>query len=380
MTVYSDAGVNIDLGDEASKILYEASKLTWENRKGKFGEVLEFFGNFSGTRAVRVSGLPADALTNLGFDGIGSKVLIAQIMGMHDTVAYDLFAMVCDDAVVRGAEPVLLGSILDVNSLGKNGKRYIEFVKQLAVGYVKAAREAGVAVVNGEVAELGASVTGYGDFNYNWGAGVAWFARESRLLKGNEIKEGDSIIALRENGFRSNGLSLVIKVMENAHGSNWHNVLFETQIAHSSNTFGNLVLTPSRIYTKAVVEMFGGFLGEPKAEIHGVVHVTGGGIPGKLARALRPSGLGAYLDKLFYPPEIMKHVQSIGNVSDEEAYKTWNMGNGMLIITPTPNDVLSIASSYNIGAQVAGFVVRDPLIKIKSLGMQGGREYISFAL
>jgi len=380
MTVYSDAGVNIDLGDEASKILYEASKLTWENRKGKFGEVLEFFGNFSGTRAVRVSGLPADALTNLGFDGIGSKVLIAQIMGMHDTVAYDLFAMVCDDAVVRGAEPVLLGSILDVNSLGKNGKSYIEFVKQLAVGYVKAAREAGVAVVNGEVAELGASVTGYGDFNYNWGAGVAWFARESRLLKGNEIKEGDSIIALRENGFRSNGLSLVIKVMENAHGSNWHNVLFETQIAHSSNTFGNLVLTPSRIYTKAVVEMFGGFLGEPKAEIHGVVHVTGGGIPGKLARALRPSGLGAYLDKLFYPPEIMKHVQSIGNVSDEEAYKTWNMGNGMLIITPTPNDVLSIASSYNIGAQVAGFVVRDPLIKIKSLGMQGGREYISFAL
>ena len=380
MTVYSDAGVNIDLGDEASKILYEASKLTWENRKGKFGEVLEFFGNFSGTRAVRVSGLPADALTNLGFDGIGSKVLIAQIMGMHDTVAYDLFAMVCDDAVVRGAEPVLLGSILDVNSLGKNGKSYIEFVKQLAVGYVKAAREAGVAVVNGEVAELGASVTGYGDFNYNWGAGVAWFARESRLLKGNEIKEGDSIIALRENGFRSNGLSLVIKVMENAHGSNWHNFLFETQIAHSSNTFGNLVLTPSRIYTKAVVEMFGGFLGEPKAEIHGVVHVTGGGIPGKLARALRPSGLGAYLDKLFYPPEIMKHVQSIGNVSDEEAYKTWNMGNGMLIITPTPNDVLSIASSYNIGAQVAGFVVRDPLIKIKSLGMQGGREYISFAL
>src|SRR3989338_8238410 len=148
MTTYSDAGVNIDLGDEASKILYEASKLTWENRKGKFGEVLEFFGNFSGTRAVRVSGLPADALTNLGFDGIGSKVLIAQIMGMHDTVAYDLFAMVCDDAVVRGAEPVLLGSILDVNSLGKDESR-LSVVQELAKGYVTAANEANVAIING---------------------------------------------------------------------------------------------------------------------------------------------------------------------------------------------------------------------------------------
>src|SRR3972149_11648210 len=137
---YKNSGVNIGLGDDASKILYEASKLTWKNRKGILGEVVEIFEDFSGLRAINVGGLPSDTYMNINFDGVGTKMELGERIAKHDTVAYDLFAMVCDDAVVRGADPVIVGSILDVNSLGNDGESYIEQVKQLGIGYVGAAR------------------------------------------------------------------------------------------------------------------------------------------------------------------------------------------------------------------------------------------------
>ena len=355
---YKDSGVNIELGDDASKILYNAAKLTWENRKGCLGEIVELYPDFSGLRAIHVGGLPEDAYMNIGFDGVGTKVELAERIEKHDTVAYDLFAMVCDDAVIRGAEPVLVGSILDVNSLDGN----IELIKQLAVGYINAAKDANVAIVNGEVAELGARVCGYGKFNYNWGASVVWFGRKSKLLNGNDIKEGDYLIGLKEDGFRSNGLSLARKIMKDEFEDDWHRSKL------NGKNLGELFLQPSRIYTKAVVEMFGGFYEEPKAKIHGIAHITGGGVPGKLGRMLKPSGLGAYLCDLFEPSDVMLYCQDLGNVSDEEAYKTWNMGQGMIIATPEPEKVIGIANYHNIDAKVVGEVVAEG-IKVKSKGL-----------
>ncbi|MBI2110220.1 nitroreductase family protein, partial [Candidatus Woesearchaeota archaeon] len=217
-TTYADAGVNLELGDDVSKILYNAARQTWDNRKGKLGELIVPFDDFSGVRAVDVSGLPKGTLMNIGFDGVGTKMELAERINDHRTIAYDLFAMVCDDAVVRGAEPVLIGSILDVNSLGKENETYIEQVRQLAQGYIEAAKAANVAIVNGEVAELGSRVGGFGNFNYNWGAAVVWFANRARLFTGREIRDDDRIIGLREYGFRSNGLSLVRRIMKEYYG------------------------------------------------------------------------------------------------------------------------------------------------------------------
>ncbi len=392
-TTYVGAGVNIELGDDASKVLYEAAKLTWNNRKGNLGEVIEIFEDFSGLRGINVGELPRNTFMNLNFDGIGTKVEIAQRMERHDTVAYDLFAMVCDDAVVRGAEPVLVGSILDVRSLGERGESYLQLVKDLARGYIGAAKAANVAVINGEIAELGASITGYlkpskfsdrvvsslryllhaeipttQGFHYNWGAGVVWFASKDKLISGQNIRVGDMLVGLREEGFRANGLSLVRKVMKNTHGEKWH------ETSYQGIRLGELVLHPSTIYSKAVVEMFGGFRGEPKAEIHGVAHITGGGIPEKLRRILKPSGLGAYLNNPFTPYELMHYCQEKGRVKDEEAYRTWNMGQGMILITPTPSPLIEVARRHNLEARVIGEVTSDLHIRITNRGLYRHRQ------
>jgi phosphoribosylformylglycinamidine cyclo-ligase len=367
-TTYAESGVNIELGDDISKILYNAAKQTWDNRKGRLGELVVPFDDFSGVRAINVSGLPAGTLMNIGFDGVGTKMELAERIGDHRTIAYDLFAMVCDDAVIRGAEPVLVGSILDVNSLGNDEKPYIDQVRQLAEGYIGAAKAANVAIVNGEVAELGNRIGGYGDFNYNWGAAVVWFANRDRLFTGQEVKEGDSLVGLREIGFRSNGLSLVRRIMQKNYGENWH--LVDRKGEHDlERKMTREILEPSKIYTGAVVDMFGGYEGEPKVEIHGIAHITGGGVPGKLRRVLKPSGYGAVVDEPFEPSSIMLYTQELGNVEDDEAYRTWNMGQGMVVISPNPQGVIDVAGGHGLEAKQIGYVTKDPSIRIKNKGV-----------
>ncbi|MEA2003704.1 MAG: AIR synthase-related protein [archaeon] len=359
---YADSGVNIELGDDASIILYNASKATWKNRKGMLGEIIVPFDDFSGIRYIDVSNLPEGTVMNLAFDGVGTKIEIAERMNNYLTIAYDLFAMVCDDAVVRGAEPVIIGSILDINSFGNNEINHIEKIHQFAEGYINAAKTANVAVVNGEVAELGDRVDGYGNFNSNWGAGLVWFANKGRLFTGREIETEDYCIGLYEPGFRSNGLSLVRKTFSTAYGDEWHNVDF------NEKKLGDWVLTPSTIYSACVCSMFGGYDREPRVELHGVSHITGGGLPGKLGRVLKPSGLGADIDNPFTPGEALLHCQEKGNIPDHEAYRAFNMGQGMVIITPDPEEAIKIAEEFGIGAQVIGKVTEEKGIRIKSKG------------
>ncbi|MDO8507273.1 MAG: AIR synthase-related protein [bacterium] len=368
MTTYKNSGVNVELGNDASRVLFEAAKQTWKNREGKFGEIVSPFDDFSGVRGFDVSGLPTGSFMSFGFDGIGTKVEIAERLAKHDTVAHDLFAMACDDAVIRGAEPFVIGSVLDVKSLGNNKESNIDLLKQLGRGYVNAAGEAGVAVINGEIAEIGARVSGYGSFNYNWSAGIIWIAKKERMLTGKEVKVGDSLVGLWEPGFRSNGFSLIRKVLEDKVGPDWHE---DTELAE-------MILTPSRIYTKALLDMFGGYEGEPQAKITGAAHITGGGIPEKLGRMLKPSGLGARISEPIEPSTIVRYLQDIGEISDEEAYKTWNMGQGMIVSTPEPNSVIQVAQSHEIKARVIGEVTHIPGIVITSRGLNKPGQLLKF--
>lgn len=359
---YADTGVNLELGDAASQILYTAARQTWEQRRHGFGEVIIPHDDFSGVRCIAVGALPPDAVMGIGFDGIGTKIEVAERLQVWNTLAFDLFAMVCDDAIVQGAEPVVLGTVLDVRTLGSAVEPYLEQITQLAEGYVAAAAAARVAVVNGELAECGPRIGGYGPFNLTWNAGVVWFARRSRLLSGAAVRPGDAIVGLAETGCRSNGYSLLRRIVQRQHGENWHTVPL------GDTTLGALALQPSRIYTAAVVEMLGGLRGEPHVNLHGVVHVTGGGMPGKLGRLLRRVELGAEICQPFAPGPLLSYVQEHGPVHDHEAYRVWNMGQGLLLITPQPERAIAVAQQHGIAAQIIGEITAHAGIRLHSRG------------
>ena len=361
-TTYAEAGVNLDLGDAASRLLYSAARHTWEQRRGRFGEIIIPHDDFSGVRCIAVGALPPDTVMGIGFDGIGTKIEIAERLETWNTLAFDLFAMVCDDAVVQGAEPVLIGSVLDVRTLGSMTASHLDIVVQLAEGYVAAATAAEVAVLNGELAECGSRISGYGPFNCTWSAGVVWFARRSRLLSGAAVRPGDAIVGLAETGCRSNGYSLIRQILQRQHGEAWHTV------PYGQTTLGALALQPSRIYTAAVVDMLGGLDREPRVELHGVIHVTGGGLPGKLGRLLRRVNLGADITDPLPPGPLLVYLQEYGPVHDDEAYRVWNMGQGMLLITPQPEVAMAVASSHGLTAQTIGVMTTQPGLRLHSRG------------
>ncbi|MFA5855917.1 MAG: AIR synthase-related protein [Candidatus Pacearchaeota archaeon] len=367
MTTYESSGVNIKYGDSVSEILYNASKATWDIRKFVLGEVISPFDSFSGLRYIDVSNLPNGTALYNGYDGIGSKTEIAERTKNHRYAAFDLLAMVCDDAVVKGFEPVIVGSDLQVKSLTrKDGKPFLDEVNQLAEGYVNAAKMAQVVILNGETAELPTRVKGYGEFNYNWSAGVIGFGNKERLFTGFEIKEGDYLIGLYEHGFRSNGISLLRKIMEETKGKNWHKKRTKFEL---KETYGELLNTPSTIYSTAIVDLFGGYNLErnPRAEIHGVVNITGGGIPGKLGRVLKPSGMGAIIDTPWEIRDITREIIDLGKIKSKEANKTWCMNNGMIVITPEPDRVIDIILENGINSKKIGRVVKEQGIKLANI-------------
>jgi len=360
---YKDSGVDVELGNDISTIWYEASRHTWDNRKGRLGEIKSPQNDFSGTRFYDVEGLPPGTVKGGGADGTGTIVEIAERLEDHEPVPSYLVAMVCDDAVVWGAEPVAMMTDFSTKGFRTGDQEHTEFVRQLAKGVIKYFAQAGVALLNGESAELGTRVGGYGPFNYNWCATVDWFANKDRIITGHKIKPGQSIVALKEYGFRANGLSLVRKIMKDEIGDDWHTTAEGAEYARQ-------ILNPATIYTRAVVDMTGGALGEPKADITGIAHITGGGIPEKLGRLLRKAGCGAALDNLWDPAIIIQTAQELGNVSMPEAYGAWNMGNGMLVITSEPDKVISVAQEHGLDARVAGETTKKTGIRLNDY--QGG--------
>ena len=378
-SAYARAGVDIDIEAQASIIMYEASRWTYRNRWGKVGKVETLFNDFAGLRIFNVGGLPKDARASLNVDGAGTKVEFPQRTGRYDGIGHDLIAMLADDAAIRGGEPALIANVLDVRTLAApppSTLAHLERVKALANGMVAAAGLAGVAVINGEIAQMGAVISGYGNFPFTWSGSCIWFGRRRRLISGLKVRPGDAVVALREKGFRANGLSLVREVYEKRYGPEWHAVPFGL----TAKPLGEAVALPSVIYAKLLVRLTGGYHGKPVARIHAAAHITGGGIPEKLGRVLRPSGCGAKLFNLFAPGSVATHCQRIGGFSDYEAYDALNMGQGMLLVTPDPGKVLEEAHKRGIEAQEAGFITPKREILLTSRGLEAPGKRLCFRL
>jgi phosphoribosylformylglycinamidine cyclo-ligase len=347
-----NSGVNTNLGSSCSTVAYNWAKKSFTHRKGLQGNLLPTIdGTYSsqlrcGTVRIGISS-----------DGIGTKIELAERMKKYDTLGFDLMAMAIDDLICNGFEPAFISNILDVDVLDK------ATVDALMKGLYKAAKESNVIITGGEIAELGSRIGGYGDgMHFNWGAtAIGLLHRNLKTpITGHVVKEGDVILSIYNRGFRSNGYSLLRKILETKYGKQWHSAM----PVGTKDNWGKIALTPCTIFSPMVVNLL-----NKKLVPHGIVHVTGGGIVDNLGRILKVNDLGAELDNLFEPEDYYMQLLKMGNVSFEKAYRYWNMNNGMLLIVPKNAvkktlDVLKNAKGCRV--RVAGRVIRDKVIKIQT--------------
>jgi len=338
-------GVNLALGDDCSQTAFHWAQKSFEARRGKTGRPLfggsGSFSNWMDFGAMRVA---------MSCDGIGTKAEVAERTGIYHTVGYDLVAMVADDLVANGIEPINLVNVLDVDKPDQ------DTIDQLMRGLHDAAVKCGIAIVGGEIAELGNRTGGWGNgMHFNWCAtAIGTPYMNGMPIDGSRIEAGDAVIALQSAGFRSNGFSLVRSILENTFGPIWHEAR-----RGDGRSWGEVVLTPSRVYTPVVLDLI-----KKQLPLLGVAHITGGGIPSKLGRVLKPSGLGARLDRLFAPHDFMQQLMKMGNIDFETAVRQWNMGNGMLLVVkPAAVDpILSTLAARGVFAQRAGEITPGSIV------------------
>jgi phosphoribosylformylglycinamidine cyclo-ligase len=309
------SGLDIDLGNACSKTAFGWAKRSFANRWNKLGmPCLEAEGSFSNLMDY------GDLRIAMSSDGIGTKVELAERTGVYDSLGFDLVAMTCDDLVASGVEPVNLSNILDVDRLDHR------VVDLLMKGLHDAAKQAGIAVVGGEIAELGSRIGGWGPgMHFNWCAtAIGVLPRSRDPIDGKKVAPGQAIVSIRSRGFRSNGFSLIRRIMQRHHGPQWHKAM-----ADDRRSWGEVLLSPSLVYSPLVTGLL-----RDGCPITGVVHVTGGGLADNLSRVLSGNGLGAHLDDIHEPQSFVRALQVLGDVPEEQAYQLWNMGNGMLLIMP----------------------------------------------
>ena len=346
MATYSDSGVSISEGDKASRIAYAHAASTFKSRKGMVGEPVFEENGYAGLLDM------GDYYLVQSDDSTGTKIDLAFEVGKLDTLGYDLAAMVADDAVCTGAEPISISNTLDVPKIKQSE------IDALLKGLAKACSEQKIAIPAGEIAEVPGAVS-----KGVWSATVVGIMEKYKALKPESIEEGDIIIALKSAVARSNGFSLIRKILFDKFGSEWFNREWK-----NGTSWGEIFLTPSIIYSSAILSLTGRFGETRKINVKGIAHITGGGIPSKLKRVLKKSKKGAELNGLCGPHTALIDIIKLGSVPAEEAYRTWNMGNGMLVILPRSeaDKAVEMLEASGISARLAGTVTRDPCIEISA--------------
>jgi phosphoribosylformylglycinamidine cyclo-ligase len=305
-TSYEDAGVSISAGEEAVERIKSKVRSTFRP------EVIGDIGGFGGLFAFAHHRYVHPVLVS-ATDGVGTKALVAQAAGKFETIGIDLVAMCVDDIVCQGAEPLFF---LDYIAVGKLDPDHIE---QLVEGVAEGCRDARCALIGGEMAEHpGAMEPGEFDL-VGFAVGVA---ERDHLITGQRIRPGDVLLGLPSPGLRSNGYSLARKVLLEAGGRG----LGEPAWAGAKHSLADELLLPSVVYAPAIADL------QRVVDVRGIAHITGGGLPGNLARVL-PAGCDAVLDPTTWEvPRIFTEIQQVGGVSDDEMRKVFNLGIGMVVV------------------------------------------------
>ena len=305
-TSYEDAGVSISAGEEAVERIKSKVRSTFRP------EVIGDIGGFGGLFAFAQHRYTHPVLVS-STDGVGTKALIAQATGRFDTIGVDLVAMCVDDIVCQGAEPLFF---LDYIAVGKLDPDHIE---QLVEGVALGCRQAGCALIGGEMAEHPGAMDP-GEFDLvGFAVGVA---ERDRLITGEHVRPGDALIGLPSPGLRSNGYSLARKVLLQGAGRS----LDDPAWSGAHHSLGEELLVPSVVYAPAIAELL------RVVDVRAIAHVTGGGLPGNLARALPADADAVVHTGSWEPPRIFGEIQRLGEVSDDEMRKVFNLGIGMVVV------------------------------------------------
>jgi phosphoribosylformylglycinamidine cyclo-ligase len=335
MKTYKDAGVDVEAGYEAVRLMRDHVKRTFRP------EVLTDIGGFGGLFALDKSRYAEPVLVS-GTDGVGTKLKLAFLTGRHDTVGIDCVAMCVNDIACSGAEPLFF---LDYIACGKNVPAKIaDVVKGVAEGCV----QAGCALVGGETAEMPGF---YPEDEYDLAGFAVGVVDRSKIIDGKAVKAGDALVGLASSGLHSNGFSLVRAVL----APDPENV--KRPLEGCGRTMGEELLEPTRIYVKAVKALTAA-LGPG---LHAISHITGGGFYENIPRML-PEGARASVRRGSWPvPPVFDAIRKAGAIEERMMYNTFNMGVGMLLAVDAPKAAAAVRTAkdagyaaFEIGTVVAG--------------------------
>lgn len=332
---YKNAGVDIEAGYRSVELMKQYVKLT--NRP----EVLGALGGFSGAFSLSaIKNMEKPTLVS-GTDGVGTKLKLAFLMDKHDTIGIDCVAMCVNDIACAGGEPLFF---LDYIACGKN---YPEKIAAIVKGVAEGCRQAGAALIGGETAEHPGMMP---KEEYDLAGFAVGIVDEKDLITGASIHPGDALIGIASSGVHSNGFSLIRKVFEMTQES------LNTYYDELGGTLGETLLTPTRIYVKALSEVK-----KTGITVKGCSHITGGGFYENIPRML-PEGVCAVVNKDSYPtPPIFRLMQGKGGLEEKMMYNTYNMGLGMVLAVSQEESDKAIAalqkageSAYLVGEVKAG--------------------------
>ncbi len=332
MTSYAAAGVDIEAGDRAVELMKASVKRTARP------EVLGGLGGFAGLFKLDLTKYPDPVLAS-STDGVGTKIAIAQALDRHDTIGIDLVAMVVDDLVVVGAEPLFLSDYI------ATGKVVPEKIAAIVSGIAQGCVQAGCALVGGETAEH-PGVMRPDEYDVS-GTGVG-VVNADAVLGAQRVAAGDVLIALGSSGLHSNGYSLVRHVLLERAGL----ALDAAPEQLAGRTLGDELLTPTRIYAQDCLAL------ATEAGAHAFAHVTGGGLAGNLVRVL-PGGLTAVVDRASWaPPGIFTLIAESGTIARAQMELTFNLGVGMVAVVASERraDALAVLAARGVPAWELGAV------------------------
>lgn len=333
MLTYRASGVDIDEGNRAVNLIKDKIKGTYD--KNVIGDL----GNFSGLYSLKDFINMDEPVLLSSTDGVGTKLKLAQMMDIHNTVGIDLVAMCVNDLICQGAKPLFF---LDYIA---TGKLIPEKIDDIVSGIVEGCKMAECALIGGETAEMPGM---YSEDDYDLAGFSVGIADKSKIISGQDVNSGDTLIGISSSGIHSNGYSFIRKIFLEEYKYELTDYIEELEM-----TLGEALLIPTKIYVKLVMDLI------KKYELKAIAHITGGGVIENIPRVI-PNGLGIDIEKNSWEkPAIFKMIEKFNAIDEVELHKSFNMGIGLAMVVDSDKaeEIVSYLNKSEKQAYIIGKVV-----------------------